>query len=105
MILRLVNEPAILDLKTQACSLARARHSLDLIPEEAPEYEHQANGLAEVGVREVKAQARSLRSAVDELHNTTITPQHVILLWLVSYGATMINRCRIGRDGFTAHRR
>ena len=55
LILKSDREPAILDLKTQASAVARARHSLDIIPEESPEYEHQANGAAEVAVREVKS--------------------------------------------------
>jgi len=105
LILKSDREPAILDLKTQASAVARARHSLDIIPEESPEYEHQANGAAEVAVREVKAQARSLRFAVEELHGCIIGPEHVILPWLVSYGASMVNRCRIGADGLTAHQR
>jgi len=51
-ILKSEGEPATLHLKTQAAAVFRARHSLDVIPEESPEYEHQANGAAEVAVRE-----------------------------------------------------
>ena len=98
-------EPAIMDLKTQASAIVRARHSLDIIPEESPEYEHQSNGAAEVAVREVKAQARSRRLVVEELHKCKLGAEHIVLPWMVACGATMINRCRIGADGLTAHQR
>ena len=94
-----------MDLKTQASAVVRARHSLYTIPEESPEYEHQSNGAAEVAVREVKAQARSLHFAVEELHKCKLGPEHIILPWMVAYGVTMIDRCRTGADGLTAHQR
>ena len=105
LVLKSDREPAILDLKAQAAAVVRARRSLDVIPEESPEYEHQANGAAEVAVREVKAQARSLRFAVEELHKCVIGPDHIILPWMVAYGVSMVNRRRIGADGLTAHQR
>ena len=39
-------------------------------------------------MREVKAQARSLRFAVEELHKCKLGPEHIVLPWMVAYGAT-----------------
>ena len=42
---------------------------------------------------------------MEELHKCVIGPDHIILPWMVAYGASMDNRCRIGADGLTAHQR
>ena len=39
---------------------------VELVQMASPEGDHQANGLAEVGVREIKAQTRILRSQLEE---------------------------------------
>eukprot|EP00974_Lingulodinium_polyedra_P085576 8288154-Lingulodinium_polyedra.AAC.1 len=63
------NEPAILDLKARASALARERHGFDIVPESSPEGDSAANGLAEGSVRDVKAQVRTIRYAIEQLHN------------------------------------
>ena len=103
--LRSDNEPAILELKTQAARLARDRHGFEIMPEETPEGDSASNGLAEGAVRYIKAQCRVLRFAVEALHNVTLQPHSPILPWLVSYAATAINIARRGPDGFTPHQR
>ena len=55
------NEPALLALLADAT--ADLPH-VGTVPRAAPEGNHQANGLAEVGVCEVKGQAKVLRSHV-----------------------------------------
>ena len=39
---------------------------VELVQMTSPEVDHAANGLAEVGVREIKAQARNLRSQLEQ---------------------------------------
>ena len=85
--LRSDNEPAILELKTQAARLARDRRGFEIMPEETPEGDSASNGLAEGAVRYVKAQCRVLRFAVGALHNVTLQPRSPIPPWLVSHAA------------------
>ena len=49
------------------CAAAASLEGVEVIIEQAsPEGDHAANGLAEVGVREVKAQTRVLKSHLEE---------------------------------------
>ena len=57
------NERALLAfLRAAAASL----EGVEVIEQASPEGDHAANGLAEVGVREVKAQTRVLKSHLEE---------------------------------------
>ncbi len=103
--LRSGNEPANIELKTQAARLGRDRHGFDIVLEETPDGDSASNGLAEGAVRDVNAQCRVLRFAAEALHNVTLQPHSTILLWLVSYAATVINIARRGLDGSTPHQR
>ncbi|CAK0798994.1 unnamed protein product, partial [Prorocentrum cordatum] len=98
-------EPAIVDLKSRAVATARARHNMDVILEETPERDSQANGLIESAVRDVKATARTLRFAAQELHGSSIGPNHPVLPWLVRFAGDVITRGPRGADGVTPYQR
>ena len=105
LILKSDDEPAILDVKRAAMAIARARHGFDIMPESSPVGDHESNGLAEGAVRDVKAQCRTLRFAVEELHGIKVSPRHPILAWLVPFAAFIVNVGRRGIDGRTPHYR
>jgi hypothetical protein len=60
------------------------------------------NGLAESAVKEIKAKARTMVYAVQELHGTKLDAGHVAIPWMVQYAAAIMNRARRGDDGRTA---
>ena len=63
MLLRSDNErPLLAFLRAAAASL----EGVEVIEQASPEGDHAANGLAEVGVREVKSQTRVLKSHLEE---------------------------------------
>ena len=63
ILVRSDNERSLLSLIERAtCNLT----GVELVLMTSPEGDHQANGLAEVGVREIKAQTRILRSQLEQ---------------------------------------
>ncbi len=62
MISKSDSEPAILALK----EAARRETSVEIIREEAPVGDHQANGVAENAVKNVQGQFRVLRGALEQ---------------------------------------
>ena len=78
---------------------------MTILPEESPHADSQSNGLVEGAVREIKAVARSLRSAASELHGTDIGAKHPIIPWLVSYGGAGSDCSQRSIDGLTPFRK
>eukprot|EP00973_Karenia_brevis_P038880 5367588-Karenia_brevis.AAC.1 len=66
--------------------------------EEAAIRDSDANGLAEVGVKECKTKIRTLKFAAEKLHGTTPDRTHASLPWMAAYSASLINRSRKGPD-------
>ena len=63
------------------------------------EGDHAANGLAEVGVREVKAQTRVLKSHLEERLMRQLDWSEPTATWLVRHSANCLSRYRIQADG------
>ena len=61
--------------------------SIDVV--EAPD---QANGVAEVGVRELKSQARVLRSHVEHWYKRRLAGDEPLFAWIVRHAANVIHR-------------
>ena len=102
VVLRSDNEPSILAL------LADARAEMtdvELVIKSAPEGDSPQNGLAEVAVREVKGQARVLRSHLETMYKRRLKDNEPVLAWIVRHSANAINRSRIGSDGCTPEQR
>ena len=102
LIARSDNEPSILALLRD---VSASLPEVEMIFKSSPEGDHQANGLAEVGVREVKAQARVLKSELESHYGRRFGADEPILAWLVRHGANVMNRGRIGADGRTPEQR
>ena len=85
------NERSLLSLiERVTCNVT----GVELVQMTSPEGDHQANGLAEVGVRETKAQTRILRSQLEPLKS-----------WIPRHAANCVSRCRIMDDGRTPDQR
>ena len=96
------NEPALLAL---LADVSAALPEVEVVPRPSIEGDHQANGLAEVGVREVKAQSRVLRSHVEYCYKRRLSRDEPLFAWMVRHAANVINRGRIGTDGKTPEQR
>lgn len=71
-------EHSIVALKEAAAREA----AIESVPEESPVGDHQANGLAENAIREVKRQIRVLRSALEESIGRVLSDEDPVLAWL-----------------------
>ena len=96
------NERALLAfLRAAAASL----EGVEVIEQASPEGDHAANGLAEVGVREVKAQTRVLKSHLEERLKRQLDWSEPLATWLVRHSANCLSRYRIQNDGKTPDQR
>ena len=67
--------------------------------------DHQANGLAEVGVREIRAQTRILRSQLEQRLGSRIDEKDPLMSWIPRHAANCVPRYRIMDDGRTLDQR
>ena len=83
----------------------RVLEGVEVIEQASPEGDHAANGLAEVGVREVKAQTRVLKSHLEERLKRQLDWSEPLATWLVRHSANCLSRYRIQTDGKTPDQR
>ena len=72
---------------------------VELVLMTSPEGDHAANGLAEVGVREIKAQTRILRSQLEQRLGSRIDEKDPLMSWIPRHAANCVSRYRIMDDG------
>ncbi|CAE7854404.1 GIP [Symbiodinium necroappetens] len=92
-------------IKAMKAKAIEGLKGIEAIAQESPEEDHQANGLAEVAVREVKRQVRVLKSSLEEKLGLTLKDDDPILAWLPRHGADLLSRYRKGEDGRTPEQR
>ena len=63
------------------------------------------NGRVEMAVREVKRQCRTLRIFAEQDASVRISDASPLLNWLPRFGAKVVNKMRIGKDGKTSEMR
>ena len=95
------NEPAILALK----EAVRRETNVELIMEEAPVGDHQANGAVESTIKSVQGQFRVIKDALESRLKEKLHGEHPAVPWIAMHSASVINRGRKGEEGFSAHRR
>lgn len=96
------NEPAMKALVSKAAFLSKTLDAIDLVPDPVRTRDSNANGAAELAVREVKAKTRVIKSDREERLSITIDALHWCLPFLVLHAVASINRGRRGPDGKTA---
>ena len=77
---------------------------VELVLMTSPAGDHAANGLAEVGVRDIKAQTRILRSQLEQRLGNRIDEQDPLTSWIPRHAAKCASRCRL-MDGRTHDQR
>ena len=78
---------------------------VELVLMTSPEGDHQANRLAEVGVREIKAQTRILRSQLEQRLGSRINEKDPLMSWIPRHAANFVSTHRIMDDGRTPDQR
>ena len=65
---------------------------VELVLMTSPEEDHQENGLAEVGVCEIKAQTRILRSQLEQKLGSRIDEKNPLMSWTPRHAANCVSR-------------
>ena len=101
------NEPAIVKLLKESLKSLRIEvEGLEQASEEhSPEYDPQANGIAEQTVGEIKGLLRTHVLAIEERLGHRIPPDHPLVAWLVSHVAFLVSIQTRGEDGQIAFER
>ena len=71
----------------------------------SPEGDHAGNGLAEVGVREIKAQTRILRSQLEQRLGNRTEEKDPLISWIPRHAANCVSRYKLMDDGRTPDQR
>ena len=96
------NERSLLSLiERVTCNLT----GVELVLMTSPEGDHQANGLAEVGIRETKAHTRILKSRLEERLGSRIDEKDPLMSWIPRHAANCVSRYTIMDDGRTPDQR
>ena len=96
ILVRSDNERSLLSLiERVTCNLT----GVELVLMTSPEGDHQPNGLAEVGVREIEAQTRILRSQLEQRLGSRINEKDPLMSWIPRHAANCVSRYRIVDDG------
>ena len=85
--------------------LTRNLTGVQLVQMTSPEGDHAANGLAEVGVREIKAQTRILRSQLEQPLSNRTNEKDPLMSLIPRRAANCVSRYRIMDDGRTPDQR
>ena len=99
------NEPAIVKLLQEALRELRVQGLEQTLEEHSPEYDPQANGSAEVGVKLLKGHFRTVRSCIESRLGHRIPVRHPLIAWMIRHAASLITWCAKGHDGQTAYQR
>ena len=102
LLLRSDNERALLAFLIAA---AVGLEGVEVIEEAIREVDHGGNGLAEVGVREVKAQTRVLKSHLEERLKRQLYWSEPLATWLGRLSAHCLSRYRFQADWKTRDQR
>ena len=78
---------------------------VELVLTTSPEGDHAANGLAEVGVREIKAQTRILRSQLEQRLGSRIDEKHPLMSWRPRHAANCVSGYKLMDDSRTPDQR
>ena len=65
---------------------------VELVQMTSPEEDHAANGLVEVGVREIKAQTRILRSQLEQRLGNRTDEKDPLMSWIPRHAANCVTR-------------
>ena len=85
--------------------LSLIEHVMKFVQMTSPEGDHAANGLAEVGVREIKAQTRIMRSQLEQRLCSRIDEEDPLIPWIPRHAVNCVSRYKLMDDGRTLDQR
>ena len=77
----------------------------EMVQMPSPEGDHVAKGLAEVGVREINARTRILRSQLEQRLGNRIDEKDPLMSWIPRHAANCVSRSQLMDDGRTPDQR
>ena len=94
------NEPSLVAIKN---AVASRLPDVEIIQKNSPVGDHQANGMIEVSIRELKRQMRALRMSLESKLKKTLDNNHPLVAWMASFAAEALNVFRKDASGKTAY--
>ena len=101
VILHCDQEPSIIDVKHKA----GAHIPTEIVYEESPVGDSNANGSNERAIQTIQGQIRAIKDYTERQIGATIGLDSAVLKWLVRHAAWTLTTFHIGSDGKTAHQR
>jgi hypothetical protein len=86
------NEAAILKPLKESLRELEVEWLEQVMSENAPEYDPQASGSAEIGVQKWKGQFKTLRSGLEEEIGYKVPARHPAIAWLAQHSADVLKR-------------
>ena len=77
----------------------------EVIPEESPVGDHQANGEIENAIKELEKQIRVLKLGLEQKIQLVLKDDHPLMAWLPEYAGFLLSRFQVAADGKTAYER
>ena len=105
VIIKSDQEPAMLALLTKISEVRASKGGGRCIFENSPVHSSGSNGVIERAIQAVEEIARVVRNALEKKWKTKIIGKHVLWAWLFEYGALLLNRMEVSKDGKTAYER
>ena len=96
-------EPAILALKERVTEALGKKY--EVIPEESPVGDHQANGEIENAIKELEKQIRVLKLALEQKMQLVLQDDHPLMSWIPQHAGFLLSRFQVAANGKTAYER
>ena len=103
MIFKTDQEPAIVALRERV--IEALGRKVEVIDEESPVGDHQANGEIENAIKELEKQIRILKHSTERKQQLVIQDDHPMMAWLPDYAGFLLSRFQVSKDGKTAYER
>ena len=92
-------EPAIMGLK----EAVKNESGLDIVAEESPEYDSQANGEVERAIQMVQGQFRAMKDGLEARYGIRFDGEHPCMPWLIAHASDTLTRFHMYADGRTGY--
>ena len=85
--------------------LAKKRKHAPTVVETSKPYDSKSNGRAEVAVRRLECQVRTMKLAFEKNLGIVMDVHSPLFAWLVEHSADVLTKCAVGGDGRTPYER
>ena len=77
---------------------------IEVVEEESPVYDSQANGEVEQAIQMVQGQVRAMKDGLESRYGVRIDGDHMCVPWLVAHASDSITRYHVYEDGNTGYK-